>query len=234
MKFKTLRYRPIFNSPSRVLGLLLSWILYCYLFMFLAPVTGLITVISVTVFSHVQNLLGILCPESADLLTDYMFMMVKFSQYFAFSVYFVIYETLYIFRQLPSVVTCFYKTCYTANYSIALLAVLFSHLQRTIPDCFQRNYFFDSYFHLKRSGDVHPNPGPCHGNTFNFCHWNLNSTAVNDFIKIPLIEAYNFVYNYDIIALSETYLDSSIPNESISLTGFSKEIYRSDHPNDVK
>ena len=112
---------------------------------------------------------------------------------------------------------------------------MFLHLQRTIPDCFQCNSFFDRYFHSKLSGDVHPNPGPCHGNTFKFCHWNLEfSIAVNDFIKIPLIEAYNSVYNYDIIALSETYLDSSIPNESISLTGFSKEIYRSDHPNNVK
>ena len=83
--------------------------------MILAPVIGLITVITVTVFSHVQNLLGILCPESADLLTDYTFMMVKFSQYFAVSIYFVIYETLYILRKLPSVVPCFYKTCYTAN-----------------------------------------------------------------------------------------------------------------------
>ena len=81
---------------------------------------------------------------------------------------------------------------------------------------------------------MHPNPGPCHRNTFKFCHWNLDSIAVNDFIKIPLIEAYNSVYNYDIIALSETYIDSSIPNESISLTGFSKDVYSSDHPNDVK
>ena len=206
MKFKTLRYRPI--SPSGVLGLLLNSILYCYLFMILAPVIGLITVITVTVFSNVQNLLGILCQESADLLTDYTSMMVKFSQHFAVSIYFVIYETLYILRQLPSVVTCFYKTCYTANYSIAILAVLFLHLLITIPDCFQCNSFFDSYFHLKLSGDVHPNPGPCDGNTFKFCRWNLDSIAVNDFIKIPLIEAYNSVYNYDIIALSETYLDS--------------------------
>ena len=161
-------------------------------------------------------------------------MMVKLSQYLSVSIYFVIYETLYILRQLPSVVTCFCKTYYTANYSIALLAVLFLHLQRTIPDCVQCNSVFESYFHLKLSGDVHPNPGPCHGNTFKFCHWNLDSITVNNFIKIPLIEAYNSVYNYDIIALSETYLDSSIPNESISLTGFSKDIYRSDHPNDVK
>ena len=157
--------------------------------MILAPIIGLTTVITVTVFSHVQNLLGILCPESTDLLTDYTFMMVKFSQYFAVSIYFVIYETLYILRQLPSVVTCFYKTCYTANCSIALLAILFLHLQRTIPDCFQCNSFFDSYFHLKLSGDVYPNPGRCHGNTFKFCHWNLDSIAVNDLIKIPLTEA---------------------------------------------
>ena len=184
MKFKTLRYMPI--SPSRVLGLLLNCILYCYLFLILAPVIGLITVVTVTVFFPCSKFIGHISPESADLLTDYTFMMVKFSQYFAVSIYFVIYETLYIIlRQLSSVVTCFYKTCYTANYSIAFLAVLFLHLQRTIPDCFQCNPFFDSYFHLKLSGDVHPNPGPCHGNTFKFCHWNLDSIAVNDFIKIP-------------------------------------------------
>ena len=161
-------------------------------------------------------------------------MMVKFSQYFAVSIYFVIYETLYILRKLLSVVTCFYKACYTANYSIAFLAVLFLHLQRTIPDCFQCNSFHDSYFHLRLGGDVHPNPGPCHGNTLKFCHWNLDSTAVNNFIKIPLIEMYNSVYNQDRTALSETHLASSIPNESISLTGFSKDIHRSHHPNDVK
>ena len=153
--------------------------------MILAPVIGLITVITVTVFSHVQNLLGILCPESANLLTDYTFMTVKFSQYFAVGIYFVIYEILYILRKLPSVVTCFHKTCYTANYSIAFLEVLFLHLQRTIPDCFQCNSFFGSYFHLKLSSDVHPNPGPCDGNTFKFCHWNLDSIAVNDLAKSP-------------------------------------------------
>ena len=49
-------------------------------------------------FSHVQDLLSVLCPENADLLTDYTVMMVKFSQYFAVSIYFVIYETLYILK----------------------------------------------------------------------------------------------------------------------------------------
>ena len=42
------------------------------------------------------------------------------------------------------------------------------------------------------------------------------------------------VYNYDLIVLSETYLDRSITNETISLTGFSEEIFRCDYPDDVK
>ena len=81
---------------------------------------------------------------------------------------------------------------------------------------------------------MHPHLGPCHGNSLKFCHWNLDSIVVNGFIKIPLIEAHNSFYNYDLIALSETYLDSSITNETISLTGFSKEIFRCDHPDGMK
>ena len=83
-------------------------------------------------------------------------------------------------------------------------------------------------------GDVHSHPGRSHGNSPNFCHCNLDSIAVNDFIKTATIGAYNLVYNYDLIALSETYLDNSITNEAISPTGFSKEIFICDHPDDVK
>ena len=101
-------------------------------------------------------------------------------------------------------------------------------------DHFQCIIFIDNYFVLLIRGDVHPHPGPSHGNSLKFCHWNLDSIVVNYFIKIPLIEAYNSVYNYDLFALSETYLDSSITNETISLTGFSKEIFRCDDPDDVK
>ena len=92
----------------------------------------------------------------------------------------------------------------------------------------------DNYFVLLICGNVLSHPSLSHGNSLKFCHWNLDSIAVDDFIKIPLIEAYNSVYNYDVIALLETYLDSSITNETISLTGFSKEVVRWDHPDDVK
>ena len=44
-----------------------------------------------------------------------------------------------------------------------------------------------------------------------FCHWNLNGLAAHEFVKIPLIEAIITTRNFDIISLSETFLDSTIP-----------------------
>ena len=86
---------------------------------------------------------------------------------------------------------------------------------------------------LLRSGNVHPNPGPV-DDSLRFCHWNLNGVCARDKIKISLIEAYNSVFHYDIIALSETYLSKSIKDEDIRIEGYSREIFRSDHPNGKK
>ena len=36
---------------------------------------------------------------------------------------------------------------------------------------------------LSQSGDTEINPIP-----MNFCHWNLNGIAANDFVKVTLIE----------------------------------------------
>ena len=83
------------------------------------------------------------------------------------------------------------------------------------------------------SGNVHPNPGPL-TTSFKFCHWNLNSILASNSIKLSLIEAYNSIHNFDLIALSETYLNSSVNNEDISLEGFSRDIFRNDHPTNAK
>ena len=62
------------------------------------------------------------------------------------------------------------------------------------------------------SGDVELNPGPKRkaAQTFSLCHWNLNSIYAHNFTKLPLLRAYVSVHKFDIICLSETYLDSSI------------------------
>ena len=42
------------------------------------------------------------------------------------------------------------------------------------------------------------------------------------------------MHKFDVFAVSETMLDSSISDEDIFIAGFSKEVYRSDHPSDTK
>ena len=83
------------------------------------------------------------------------------------------------------------------------------------------------------SGDIHPNPGQF-DNSLKFCHWNLNGVCARDKIKIPLLEAHNSIFHYDLMVLSETYLNETVKNEDIMIDGFSTEIFRSDHPSGDK
>ena len=46
-----------------------------------------------------------------------------------------------------------------------------------------------------------------------FCHWNLNGLVTYDFIKVPLVETFTATSNFDIICLSETFLDSTITDD---------------------
>ena len=61
---------------------------------------------------------------------------------------------------------------------------------------------------LLLSGDIETNLGPDPGylNSFSFCHWNLNSIAAHNFIKMSLLQAYNAINWFDIICLSETLI----------------------------
>ena len=66
---------------------------------------------------------------------------------------------------------------------------------------FQVVYFWYTASILLLSGDIETNPGPFSSNleSLNICHWNLNSVATENFIKIPLLEAYITVNKFDII-----------------------------------
>ena len=83
------------------------------------------------------------------------------------------------------------------------------------------------------SGEVHENPGPTDWN-LKFFHWNLDSISACENIKISLIEAYNSVFSYDLIAISDTRLDRSISNEDIQIGGFCCDVFRSDHPSNTR
>ena len=86
---------------------------------------------------------------------------------------------------------------------------------------------------LLESGDIETNPGP-RKSFIKFCHWNLNGLAAHDFVKMPLIEAFIKTHNFDIICLSETFLDSSIDisDTRININGYS--LLRADHPSNTK
>ena len=85
------------------------------------------------------------------------------------------------------------------------------------------------------SGDIETNPGPnLDDQNLTVCHWNLNGIVANDFIKIAGLEAYNAIYNFDIICISETYLDSyhSSDDARLRLPGYA--LIRADHPSNTK
>ena len=84
------------------------------------------------------------------------------------------------------------------------------------------------------SGDVELNPGPKRkaAQTLSICHWNLSSIRAHNFGKLSLLRAYVSVHKFDIICLSETYLDSSIDDESLEISGY--YLIRSDHPSNKK
>ena len=74
---------------------------------------------------------------------------------------------------------------------------------------------------LQGHGDTEPNPGPreLKTNNFSVCHWNLNSLSAHRFSKFTELKAYNSIYKYDFICLSETYLDSSITDNLTDIEG---------------
>ena len=89
------------------------------------------------------------------------------------------------------------------------------------------------------SGDVeaNPGPGPPSMNIYNklsVCHWNAGSLPVQNFVKIDLIKAFNSVHNFDIIFITETFLNSSHLSDNSELLIENYTLIRSDHPSDVR
>ena len=67
-----------------------------------------------------------------------------------------------------------------------------------------------------------------------FFNWNLSSITPHDSIKISLLQAYLIQNNYDMICLSEMFLNASIQinDDRIPIDGYN--LMRVDHPSDSK
>ena len=88
---------------------------------------------------------------------------------------------------------------------------------------------------LLTCGDVETNPGPenpC--DSLSICHWNLNGISAHDYIKIAQLESFLSVHKFDIICLSETFLNSYHSNNDVRIKLNGYDCIRCDHPNDNK
>ena len=83
------------------------------------------------------------------------------------------------------------------------------------------------------SENVHENPGPTDCN-LKFFHWNLDSITALDNTNVSSMETYNSVFNYDLIAISDTKLDRSISNEDIQIGEFCCDVFHNDHPSNTR
>ena len=77
-----------------------------------------------------------------------------------------------------------------------------------------------------------PKPNPCH--SFSICHWNLNSLTAHNYLKVSLLRAYVAIKKFDVVCISETYLDSSNLSDDDNFDIPGCNVVRADHPSNTK
>ena len=89
---------------------------------------------------------------------------------------------------------------------------------------------------LMLSGGFEMNPRPLSNckEYFSICYWNLSNIYAHDYSKLFLLKAYIILHKFDVICLSETYLDSTTPNDDDKLQISGYTFIRSDHPSNAK
>ena len=70
-------------------------------------------------------------------------------------------------------------------------------------------------------GDIESNPGNRKSSSLKIFHWNLDCLAGHEFPNLSLIKVFINVNDIDIICLSETFLDSPINDNRLSIPVYS-------------
>ena len=146
-------------------------------------------------------------------------------------------KSFMLFLRFPGIFICYIFLLFN---DVHFILFLFIYLDNISISYYQIKYHcaqaakkavkqIDSYFHrqtifilfnflklfLLLSGDVEEHPGPLHN--LSILHWNLNGISVHNYSNISSLIAYNSIHKYDIICLSETFLDSTYDTNSIDL-----------------
>ena len=84
---------------------------------------------------------------------------------------------------------------------------------------------------IRLSGDIEENPAPkCNSNqSFLICHWNVSSITTHKYLKISLLKYLFSLHNFDVVWISETYLDSTtaLDNKNLEIAGYN--LLKADH-----
>ena len=153
---------------------------------------------------------------------------------------------------------CFYLPVHICLHPIAAVLATLSWLGKAVRTQNTLSHFYAASFILcelsnilyrmwvqqqliRCSNDVETNPGPISltSNCFKFCTWNLNSISAHSFSRVLQLEAYNTIHKHDLIAVTETHLDSSInlPENcaeaaKLEISGY--QFIKRNHPGDTK
>ena len=98
------------------------------------------------------------------------------------------------------------------------------------------NHFWLYEIVLKLGGDIkeNPRPKPSSNQSFFICHWNLSSISAHNYIKISLLRAHISTHKFDVICISETYLDSDTSDDDDNLKIAGYNLIRAEHPSNNK
>ena len=219
---------PVFE----IISCILSYFAYLYFIILLSVETLPFSLLISFVWSHICTITPCLISCPVTEIPDIRYILAKVNAQATLRLCVVMSLFLELVKCCNHIIL--HKNVYAKKISMVLQHVLFALLIGTGLQMLQLGQRYPIHILLLLSGDVHQNPGPQINKCLKFFHWNLNSLCVRDRIKIPLIEAYDALHKFDIIAVSESMLDKSIKNDEVYIEGFSKDVFRSDHPSNTK
>ena len=138
-----------------------------------------------------------------------------------------------------------YKSCYEGKSKLCpqfffFYVPLMTYLVNIANQCLNSKYSFFGFYIMVfinmvlLCGDIEENPGPTTKPNYNLsvCHWNVNSIPFHNFQKITVLEGFVASHKFDIICISETFLNSTYEDNDLNLNGYS--LLWADHPSNAK
>ena len=138
-----------------------------------------------------------------------------------------------------------YKSCYKSKRKLSpqfftFYASLMTYLVNIANQCLNSKYSFFGFYIMifinliLLCRDIEKNPGPKTkpNDNLSVCHWNVNSIPSHNFQKIAVLKSFVAMHKFDIICISETFINNTYENKDFNLNGYS--LLRADHPNNAK